>query len=162
MEVSKMSRGIPRAVAVFLASVIFSFGCVHTIAVYAEPSGAQVLIDPKATGQTTPAFLRIENPREPVPPVSEMNRDERPQLEFEHGLRLVTDELFIEVNNQRKIKQERLDVRVVCDPVVDANTGEVTKISARIERVIEDEARLMFPNLPFPKWTPRTSTMRTM
>jgi outer membrane protein OmpA-like peptidoglycan-associated protein len=63
-------------------------------------------------------------------------------LDLEHAVRLLVDEMLIEV---RKIEGEGADVSLVFEPVIDADTAEVAKVSLRIEKLTQDEARRMFP-----------------
>ncbi len=68
-------------------------------------------------------------------------------LKYEAAVRQAADELFVQVDNIRRAEHLSPGLRVVSDPVIDADTGEVFEISRRLEELMEDEARLKFPKL---------------
>ncbi len=140
-----MPRSIPQAVAVLLAAALLWSGCARQIAVNSEPRGAQRPLESQPIAQTREggAITEQAHPRQPPLPRSQINNSGPPTLDLEHAVRLMVDEMFIEV---RKIKREGADVSLVFDPVIDADTAEVARVSLRIEKLIENEARQMFPH----------------
>lgn len=182
-------------------------GCTHTLGVYSDPSGAEVLIDGESIGETTPAELPIKDleygtsivsvrksgyrmtsrPEElsvkfrkglavssvlffytpfpwikvlqtgykgvteprgrsfPLFHLEPVKADFAGPLDFESAVRRASEQLFAQISNRLAGVEETATVRVVTDPVIDSNTGEVTNISARIHEVMNDEARWRFP-----------------
>ena len=81
----------------------------------------------------------------------------RPKLNrafpFEKAVKLVADDLFIQVKKQRGILDKLSEANFVIDPIIDADTGEVTKTSARIKDLFEVEARQRFKNFGIAEMT---------
>ncbi len=68
-------------------------------------------------------------------------------LPFEAAVRIMADDLFRQVSEQHSLmeKLKEQEAVFVIDPVIDADTGEVTSTSRNIEKLISAQARMKMP-----------------
>lgn len=74
-------------------------------------------------------------------------------LPFEEAVKIVADDLFIQVKKQRGILDKLSEAVFVIDPIIDSDTGEVTQISAQIKDLFEQEAKKKFQNFGLAEMT---------
>jgi outer membrane protein OmpA-like peptidoglycan-associated protein len=72
-------------------------------------------------------------------------------LHFDHAITVAANALFTQVDRHRG--SDKKPTRFVTDPVIDANTGEVTNLSVRVEDLLRDEVRHAFPHFAVAQMT---------
>lgn len=68
-------------------------------------------------------------------------------MDFETAIRALTGNLLTQLNNHLPILALPGEISVAVEPMIDANTAEVTIASRRIDEIILDETRRQFPKI---------------
>lgn len=68
-------------------------------------------------------------------------------MDFETAVRALTGNLMAQLNNKLPTPVPPDEITVAVEPMIDANTAEVTKVSRRIEEIIFDETSKQFPKI---------------
>lgn len=68
-------------------------------------------------------------------------------MDFETAIRALTGNLLVQLNNHLPILASSGEIAVAVEPMIDANTAEVTMASRRIDEIILDETRRQFPTI---------------
>lgn len=68
-------------------------------------------------------------------------------MDFETAIRTLTGNLLTQLNNNLPILASPGEITVAVEPMIDANTAEVTIASRRIDEIILDETRKQFPKI---------------
>ncbi|OGS97935.1 MAG: hypothetical protein A3F73_05330 [Gallionellales bacterium RIFCSPLOWO2_12_FULL_59_22] len=68
-------------------------------------------------------------------------------MDFETAIRALTRNLLAQLNSNLPILASPDEITVAVEPMIDANTAEVTLASRRIDELVLDEARKQFPKI---------------
>lgn len=68
-------------------------------------------------------------------------------VDFDTAVRALTGNLLTQLNNKQPDPASPDEITVAVEPMIDANTAEVTKASRRIEEIFLGEARKQFPKI---------------